>query len=194
MPKFMSWLARCGHPCWARRPPSPPAGGAAQSKTCTTQGMSILVRVSACRQECRQGTSARQGWALLPALPRHHRAHLCPLVLAAAVTCGESSLHQRPCKRLPRPGAGRSPVHLYLVQRVLLIGFPFLSPSTCNWGRATSKLPAVTDPRCHRIPGEGIRMGAGEVGDDGTLRLPPPLPGSCTWPVVLPGRRHRALP
>lgn len=36
-------------------------------------------------------------------------------------------------------------------------------------------------------------MGAGEEGDDGALQLPPPLPGSCMWPALLPGRRRCCL-
>lgn len=37
-------------------------------------------------------------------------------------------------------------------------------------------------------------MGAGEEGDDGALQLPPSLPGSRTWPALLPGRRRCTLP
>ena len=45
--------------------------------------------------------------------------------------------------------------------------------------------------RCHLPPSSppwrGIRVGAGEEGDDGALRLPLPRPGSGAWPALLPG-------
>lgn len=46
-----------------------PAGGAGQSKTCTARGMNILASIPACRQECRQGPGAWQGWGPAASAP-----------------------------------------------------------------------------------------------------------------------------